>query len=208
MPSLPASIAATSIGSDKIKVVWKAPVSANGIIKEYRLDTNRTRLLYKTPSWCQFKGDSPRASTTLPANKLFVEIDKLFPYAEYSVSVSAASGVGFGEEAQMTIVTAPAGEFSIFSSPWIVGIIINGKTFVTAPEVVSQPQVTSTSTLSYTITWGQPCQTNGKLKSFDVSVHGTRENYDYNDVLDISINANLSVRFFIFHLEKEKISHE
>lgn len=69
---------------------------------------------------------------------------------------------------------------------------INFYVYVAAPGEVYQPQCSSTSLLTYILTWKQPCRLNGILKQFKVIVIGTRDKHS-DDRFSYSIMPNLSV---------------
>ncbi len=78
--------------------------------------------------------------------------------------------------------------------PWFKWIFLKWM-YVVAPSLVTRPQYTVVGQLSYTITWKQPCRANGVLRSFDISVTGTR-NGRATDKCKCSVLANATVNSF------------
>lgn len=111
------SISVSQISHNRVTVSWKEPKFANGVLQMYKLQIRSNRSLYDLPSWCSYDRRPPKQlkQVTLGVSVSSYEIQGLYPFEEYVITVAAASGVGYSEAVQLTVATAPAGKnFSVF----------------------------------------------------------------------------------------------
>lgn len=109
VPSMINSLSVVQVSHNSTSVSWKPPTFINGILKWYLLQVKYNRALYSKSSWCSNEHRVPQ-KITLTSTDLNYEIKNLYPFEEYNISVTAASGAGYGELAELVIATAPAGK--------------------------------------------------------------------------------------------------
>lgn len=103
------SLSVTQVNYNSTSVTWKPPTFTNGILKWYLLQVKYNRTLYSKSSWCSNEHRVPQ-KITLTFTDLSYEIKNLYPFEEYNISVTAASGAGYGEIGEVVVATAPAGK--------------------------------------------------------------------------------------------------
>ena len=104
MPSAPTNLTAPAVTANSITLSWSRPDMPNGIVSVYSIQ------IYTLPSNITTFTLSPNAAV------MFFTIGDLFPYTSYSVLVSASTSAGFGEPAQVNIVTDPIREFGALTA--------------------------------------------------------------------------------------------
>ena len=196
VPSTVQNASVSNIHSDSFILWWQTPRFANGILKAYHIQVKKLHQLYVAPSWCRLDTGLVK-KITLSGNTFSYQIKDLDPFTEYAIDILASTSVGLGSNFRTTVTTLPAGDvivISQLSEIWFFNNVnlnvLKINNTVSAP--VTQLECTQNLPHSYTVTWRQPCRTNGLLKLFLVMVTGTR-NHHPDDTFSYSIIPNVSV---------------
>ena len=109
VPSAVRNVSIAHIRANSFHLKWQPPKFANGQLRAYHVQVKHSRRLYEAPSWCGPRASDVRKNSLSP-DLLSYEVEKLDPFEEYLVSISAATSVGHGPASEVTATTLPTGE--------------------------------------------------------------------------------------------------
>ena len=100
LPSAPTNLTAPAVTANNITLSWSRPDMPNGIISSYSIQIYTSLSIIST--------------VTFLSNEAVVSysIENLLPYTSYNFLLFASTSAGFGEHAQVNVVTNPIREYS------------------------------------------------------------------------------------------------
>ncbi|XP_039295169.1 tyrosine-protein phosphatase 10D isoform X2 [Nilaparvata lugens] len=154
VPSSPNSLEVREKASDSILVSWSEPLLIPGILTYYTVTISSVGPAYSIPNDCKAISPWQERNLTVPAPVMLALIDDLLPYYQYSFTVVASTGAGYGE---------PSDEVRTITLPNVSETVRNVTINVHYNESV--------------VTWRPPCITNGKIVNFSLKLTGSRQGF-------------------------------
>ncbi|KAI4463580.1 cytokine receptor [Holotrichia oblita] len=167
VPSAPQNLRAIVEDDSILLITWEPPESIAGRLGDYRITITPTNL-DDVSSDCY----TPLESIQDETDTTQYQYHNITPYYNYTITVAASTGAGFGPDASTVIQTNPK-----------------------APEAPRNVHVEVNSATSMVATWLKPCNINGKLKYFAYELIGQHlEDGTWESVID-KVPANTDGSF-------------
>ncbi|XP_066294310.1 tenascin-X-like isoform X3 [Branchiostoma lanceolatum] len=141
VPESPTGLGATPVDPRTIRVEWQPPQRPNGDIQGYNI-------YYRTTE------SEVDALQQAGAQDIFLTLTGLSPFTEYTIRVSALTGVGEGQTSDSVTVLTPAG----------------------APSSPMEVEANAVDSQSIRINWQRPSEPNGNILGYNIFYNTEGEN--------------------------------
>ncbi|XP_012279804.1 tyrosine-protein phosphatase 10D isoform X2 [Orussus abietinus] len=160
VPSPPAKLEITDVTETNFTLNWKKPEYLAGYLGNFEVNL-KWEPAYLVPDWCEHGASRTDNITDIDGSSLSYSYVLGMPYSNYSAEIRAKTGAGWGEFSDPT-------DFQM--KPTVPGAVSN----LTYATFASK---NDSNVLTTILRWRLPCDLNGNLERFRVSIRGTREGF-------------------------------
>lgn len=190
VPGQPVFDRTQETGSTYFTFTWFEPAVKNGKLQNYNISIQPHGPLYAISEKCSV--DTTLRSYIHPADSTAFTFTEAKPYYNYTITVSAATSIGYGAESDENFATTEQAQ----PEP---------------PEELSSSYEEFDLTdynVTATISWDVPCEVNGVLSHFKVVVEGQSTYDDGSDKQEVKVENTGDFSFSLTHSLKAAYDYQ